>query len=83
VPPEKANCLAFVGDRKSGVCFASKQNNEEREASFSYDGKKRLVEDAPTEGTTVKVKTKQQAWFLLLESQPLGFRAIISAISNS
>jgi hypothetical protein len=45
--PQKANCLVFVRIRKSGICFASKQNNEERTASFSSDGKKRFVGEIP------------------------------------
>jgi hypothetical protein len=44
---EEANCLASVGSRKSGVCFGSSQNNEERSANFLSDGEKRFVEDIP------------------------------------
>ncbi len=30
-------------------------------------------------GTTVKIKTERQAWFLFLESQLLGFRTVVPA----
>ena len=35
-----------VRNRKSGVCFASKRNDEEREARSFCDGKNLLVEDS-------------------------------------
>lgn len=42
---QKDNCLSFVRTRKSGVCFASKQNDEEREARNFCDDKNLLVEE--------------------------------------
>jgi hypothetical protein len=47
VLPQKANCLAFVRIRKSGVCFASKRNDEERSAKLFCDDKKVFVEETP------------------------------------
>ncbi|HCC06442.1 TPA: hypothetical protein DEP94_03760, partial [Candidatus Nomurabacteria bacterium] len=44
---QKANCLAFVGIRKSGIFFASKQNDEERSAKLFCDDKKVFVEEIP------------------------------------
>ena len=39
------NCFPSVRTRKSGVCFTSKQNNEEQEVSFLSDDEKRLIEE--------------------------------------
>ena len=41
------NCFMCVGIRKSGVCFSSKKNDEEREARTFCDDKKLLVEETP------------------------------------
>jgi hypothetical protein len=35
------------GTRESGVCFASKQNDEERAANFLSDEEKRFVAEFP------------------------------------
>lgn len=43
LPPQKANCLAFVRGRKSGVCFGGNQNDEERAANFLSGDEKRFV----------------------------------------
>jgi hypothetical protein len=51
VPREQANCLAFAGTRKSGVCFCSNRNDEEREARIVSDGEQLLVEEIPALGT--------------------------------
>ena len=44
---QQVNCFTYVGIRKSGICFASKQNNEERSARNFCDDKNLLVEEIP------------------------------------
>ncbi len=48
---EQVNCFTCVGTRKSGVCFGSNQNDEEREARNFCDDKNLLVEEIPALGT--------------------------------
>ena len=43
--------MVFVGARKSGVCFCSNRNDEEREARNFCDDKNLLVEEIPALGT--------------------------------
>ncbi len=62
MPPEKANCLAFVRDRSAERYFASKQNRERRSANFSSDGEKRFVEDTPSEN----MSNPRKAWLAQL-----------------
>lgn len=60
---EKSACALFVRNRKSGVCFASKQNDEEREARNFCGDKNLLVEDIPAESTDSKKVS--QLWCFL------------------
>jgi hypothetical protein len=51
VPRAQTNCFICVEARKSGVCFVSIQNDEEREARNFCDDKNLLVEEIPAPGT--------------------------------
>jgi hypothetical protein len=51
VPREYDTCVSYVGTRKSGVCFCSNRNDEEREARIVSDGEQLLVEEIPALGT--------------------------------
>lgn len=55
---EAQHLRAVCRDRKSGVCFASMQNDEERPASLWSDGDIKLVGDTPTRGFEVDKNNK-------------------------